>query len=64
MSCPETPAGVRERHDELTASVGGVRLPNPNSLHAAIYPANVKAWRNRGLLFEDVAQPALWDAAS
>ncbi|MEU8405639.1 hypothetical protein AB0C19_05505 [Micromonospora sp. NPDC048842] len=55
---------MRERHDELTASVGGVRLPNPNSLHAAIYPANVKAWRNRGLLFEDVAQPALWDAAS
>ncbi|WP_406070344.1 hypothetical protein [Micromonospora sp. NBC_01638] len=57
-------AGVRERHDEFMASVGGVRPRNPNSRHAAIYPANVEAWRNRWSLFEDVAQPATGDAVS
>lgn len=57
-------AGVRERHDEFIASVGGVRSRNPDSRHAAIYPANVEAWRNRWSLFEDVTQPAIGDAAS
>ncbi|SIM83688.1 hypothetical protein [Micromonospora cremea] len=57
-------AGVRQRHDEFMASVGGVRPRNPDSRHAAIYPANVEAWRNRWSLFEDVAQPAIGDAAS
>ncbi|MEV0217680.1 hypothetical protein [Micromonospora sp. NPDC050695] len=56
-------AGVRERHDEFIASVGGVRPRNPESRHTAIYPKDVEAWRDRWSLFEDVAQPAIGDAA-
>ncbi|MEV1017044.1 hypothetical protein AB0I95_05925 [Micromonospora sp. NPDC049751] len=57
-------AGVRERHDEFMASVGGVRPRNPESRHTAIYPKDVEAWRNRWSLFEDVTQPAIGDATS
>ncbi|MBQ0978114.1 hypothetical protein [Micromonospora sp. M61] len=57
-------AGVRERHDEFMASVGGVRPRNPESRHTAIYPKDVGAWRDRWSLLEDVAQPATGDAVS
>ncbi|NBE79599.1 hypothetical protein [Micromonospora rubida] len=60
----ELRSGVRERHDEIMASVGGIRPRYPSSRHTAIHPANVEAWRNRWSLFSDPAQPACGDAAS
>jgi outer membrane usher protein FimD/PapC len=45
-------AGVRERHEEFMASVGGVRPRNPDSRQTTIYPANVEAWRDRWSLFD------------
>ncbi|WP_322938033.1 hypothetical protein [Nocardioides bizhenqiangii] len=37
---------VRKRHDDFVASKGGVRPKNPNSKHSAIYPEQVRKWRN------------------
>lgn len=49
-------AGVRQRHDEFMASVGGVRPRNPKSGHTAIYPANVETWRSQWPLFDNASQ--------
>lgn len=57
-------AGVRERHEEFMASVGGVRPRNPNSRHTAIRPAHVQAWRNRWSLFDQAAESVSEDAGS
>lgn len=40
-------ADVRKRHDDYVASRGGSRPRNPNSKHSAIYPEQVRKWRNR-----------------
>jgi hypothetical protein len=37
---------VRKRYDQVLASQGGVRPRNPKSKHAAIYPEQVRKWRN------------------
>ena len=37
---------VRKRHDQFLASKGGTRPRNPDSKHAAIYPEQVRKWRN------------------
>lgn len=37
---------VRKRHDEFVASQGGSRPRNPDSKHSAIYPEQVRKWRN------------------
>jgi hypothetical protein len=37
---------VRKRFDEFLATVGGTRPRNPDSKHAAIYPEQVRRWRN------------------
>ncbi|RAN94253.1 hypothetical protein [Micromonospora noduli] len=57
-------AGVRERHDEFMASVGGVRPRNPESRHTAIYPKDVESWRDRWSLFDDATQHVVGEAHS
>lgn len=37
---------VRSRHDAYVASKGGTRPRTPGSKHAAIYPDQVRKWRN------------------
>lgn len=37
---------VRKRYDQFLASQGGTRPRNPASKHAAIYPEQVRKWRN------------------
>lgn len=37
---------VRKRHDQFLASKGGTRPRNPDSKHSAIYPEQVRKWRN------------------
>jgi ribosome modulation factor len=37
---------VRKRHDQFLASKGGTRRRNPDSKHSAIYPEQVRKWRN------------------
>jgi hypothetical protein len=39
-------ADVRKRHDDYVTSQGGTRPRNPESKHAAIYPEQVRKWRN------------------
>ncbi|MDG4839851.1 hypothetical protein O7631_25260 [Micromonospora sp. WMMD967] len=60
----ELRAGVRERHEEFMASIGGVRPRNPYSRHTAIYPTNVEVWRNQWSLFDQAAQPASGETSS
>ncbi len=38
---------VRKRYDQFLASKGGMRPRNPDSKHSAIYPEQVRKWRNR-----------------
>jgi hypothetical protein len=37
---------VRKRYDQYLASKGGTRPRNPASKHTAIYPEQVRKWRN------------------
>jgi hypothetical protein len=37
---------VRERYDQFLTSKGGTRPRNPDSRHSAIYPEQVRKWRN------------------
>jgi hypothetical protein len=60
----ELRAGVRARHDEFMASVGGLRPRNPDSRHTAIYPANAEAWRNRWSLLDQATPPVGGDASA
>jgi hypothetical protein len=46
--CPGDPLRglVRKRHDEYVRSKGGTRPRNPDSKHFALYPEQVRRWRN------------------
>jgi len=46
--CPGDPlrVDVRKRHDQFVSSKGGTRPRNPESKHSAIYPEQVRKWRN------------------
>jgi hypothetical protein len=46
--CPGDPlrSDVRKRYDQYLASKGGTRPRNPASKHSAIYPEQVRKWRN------------------
>jgi hypothetical protein len=46
--CPGDPlrSDVRKRHEQYLASKGGTRPRNPASKHSAIYPEQVRKWRN------------------
>jgi hypothetical protein len=46
--CPgdQLRSDVRKRHDQFLASQGGTRPRNPGSKHTAIYPEQVRKWRN------------------
>ncbi|MEV6373599.1 hypothetical protein [Micromonospora musae] len=57
-------SGMRERHNEFMAGVGGVRPRSPDSRHTAIYPANVEAWLNHWSLLDNTAETAGGSSAS